>query len=134
MQYFPHPQQVYWTNWAATPAGGHPGTLMVRATVGIQYPTDGQEAWLGEDLRVALALRAQGRVGYLAAMPHLFVYVSHGENSWNIEHHQALIKDLAISTGLLRRRETQIRAGLQPFNFPPDLLQVTGASGLAFLL
>ncbi len=134
MQYFPHPQKLYWTNWSATPAGGHPGTLIARSSASIRYPIAGQDARLGEDLRVALALKAQGSVGYLAAAPHLFVYVSHGENSWNSEHHRRLIDDLAISPGLLRRREAQIRDGLKPFNFPSDLLQVTGNSGLAFIL
>ncbi len=134
MQYFPDSQKIYWTNWSATPAGGHPGTLIARSTASIHYPTVGQDARLGEDLRVALTLKAQAKVGYLAAMPHLFIYVSHGENSWNSEHHRRLIESLAISAGLLRRREAQIRAGLQPFNFPRERLQVSGNSDLAFVL
>ena len=134
MQYFPDLQKIYWTNWSATPAGGHPGTLIARSTASIHYPTAGQDAHLGEDLRVALALKAQAKVGYLAAMPHLFIYVSHGENSWNSEHHRSLIESLAISAGLLRRREAQIRDGLQPFGFPHEKLQVSDNSGLAFVL
>lgn len=134
MQYFPDSQKIYWTNWSATPAGGHPGTLIARSTASIHYPTAGQDAHLGEDLRVALALKAQAKVGYLSAMPHLFVYVSHGKNSWNSEHHRRLIESLAISAGLLRRREAQIRAGLHPFGFPSEEVQVSGNSGLAFVL
>jgi glycosyltransferase involved in cell wall biosynthesis len=134
LQYFPHPQKLYWTNWRATQAGGHPGTLMARSTASIRYPVAGQDARLGEDLRVALALMAQGQVGYLAAMPHLFIYVSHGENSWNSEHHRRLVEDLAISPGLLRRREAEIREGLRPFGFAPNELQVTGNTGLAFVI
>ena len=107
---------------------------MARATGSIRYPTVGQDASLGEDLRVALALKAQGKLGYLGAMPHLFIYVSHGKNSWNSEHHRRLIADLAISAGLLRRREAQIRAGLLPFGFPHESLQVSGNGGLAFVL
>lgn len=134
MQYFPGPDKLYWTNWSATPAGGHPGTLIARSKAEIRYPTIGQDARLGEDLRVALALKEQGKIGYLAAMPHLFIYVSHGENSWNSEHHRRLIDDLAISAGLLRRREAQLRDGLRPFGFPPDTLQVSGSRGLGFVL
>ena len=134
MQYFPESDKIYWTNWSATPAGGHPGTLMARATTTIHYPVVGQDAHLGEDLRVALALKAQAKVGYLSAMPHLFVYVSHGKNSWNSDHHRHLIDSLAISAGLLRRREAQIRAGLDPFSFPSERVEVSGNSGPAFIL
>jgi glycosyltransferase involved in cell wall biosynthesis len=134
VQYFPQTRSLYCVNWRATEAGGHPGTLMVRRSVPIDYPTAGSEAQLGEDLRIALALKQRGRFGYLARMPYLFVYVSHGHNSWHEGHHRMLASTLSISQGLLRRREAEIRAGLKFFDFGPGAVGVQGSNGLAFRL
>jgi glycosyltransferase involved in cell wall biosynthesis len=134
IQYFPQTRSLYCLNWRATEAGGHPGTLMVRRSVPIDYPTAGPEAQLGEDLWVALALKQRGRFGYLARMPCLFVYVSHGHNSWHDEHHRMLASTLSISRGLLLRREAEIRAGLEFFDFGPGEVGVQGSNGLAFRL
>jgi glycosyltransferase involved in cell wall biosynthesis len=134
VQYFPQSRSLYCLNWRATEAGGHPGTLMVRRSVPIDYPTEGPEAQLGEDLRVALALKQRGRFGYLARMPYLFVYVSHGHNSWHDGHHRMLASTLSISQGLLLRREAEIRAELKFFDFGPGEVGVQGSNGLAFRL
>jgi glycosyltransferase involved in cell wall biosynthesis len=132
MQYFPKSKTLYWTNWQSTEAGGHPGTLMVRRSVPIRYPTEGASARLGEDLCVALYLKERGHVCFLTSMPHLFVYVSHGKNSWDEGHHQMLASELSISRGLLQRREKEIRDGLSPFNFGAGQLNVRGRNGVAF--
>jgi glycosyltransferase involved in cell wall biosynthesis len=134
MQYFPSAGALYWTNWRATPAGGHPGTLMARRSDALRYPTEGGSARLGEDLALALALRERGRVGYLAEMAHLFVYVSHGANSWDDAHHKMLSSELSISKGLLKRREATIREGLAPYRFAPESVTVSGNNGPAFKL
>jgi glycosyltransferase involved in cell wall biosynthesis len=134
MQYFPTAKVLYWTNWRATEATGHPGTLMVRRDVPIHYPTQGNLARLGEDLQVARDLIARGRVGYLAGMPHLFTYVSHGANSWHDGHHRMLADELSISHGLLRRREAQIREGMAPYGLDAGTVSVLGNNGPAFTL
>ncbi len=134
MQYFPAGNTLYWTNWHATEAAGHPGTLMARRNVPIQYPMQGSIARLGEDTEVARNLIARGRVGYLAGMPHLYIYVSHGANSWDGDHHRMLADKLSISKALLRRREAQLREGLAPYGFGPGALSVLGNNGPAFNL
>jgi glycosyltransferase involved in cell wall biosynthesis len=134
MQYFPAASALYWMNWRATEYVGHPGTLMVRREVPIQYPTQGGEARLGEDSEVARALIARGRVGYLAGLPHLFIYVSHGANSWHDGHHRMLAEKLSISQALLRRREAQIREGMAPHGLSPDTVSLMGSNGPAFTL
>jgi glycosyltransferase involved in cell wall biosynthesis len=134
MQYFPAVNSLYWTNWRGTEVAGHPGTLMVRREVPIQYPTQGGESRLGEDTEVARALIARGRVGYVAGMPHLFIYVSHGMNSWHDGHHRMLADKLSISQALLRRREAQIREGLAPHGLSHDTISVLGNNGPAFTL
>jgi glycosyltransferase involved in cell wall biosynthesis len=134
MQYFPEQRALFWTNWRATPALGHPGTLMARRSSSLLYPTQGDAARLGEDLELARVLIARNRVGYLAGMSHLYVYVSHGANSWNDGHHAMLRDQLAISRALLLRREPEIRAGLAPYGFSANNVAVFGSNGQAFVL
>ena len=134
MQYFPATSVLYWTNWRATETGGHTGTLMVRREAAIKYPTEGDTARLGEDHEAALALIARRRVGYVQALPHLYIYVSHGANSWHHGHHLMLAEKLSISQGLLRRREAQIRDGMAPHGLPAATIEVTGNNGPAFRL
>jgi hypothetical protein len=70
----------------------------------------------------------------LAGAPHLYVYVSHGGNSWADDHHEMLDTRLGISRGLLLRREAQLREGLRPFDFGPGDVTVRGNNGSAFTL
>jgi glycosyltransferase involved in cell wall biosynthesis len=134
MQFFPSRREIYWTNWRQTEHGGHPGTLMIRRGVPIRYPTRGPAARLGEDAQVAADLRAGRRVGYVEDAPFLFVYVSHGNNSWHVAHHEMLASRLSISRGLLLRREKAIRTGLAPFDLGIDPIIVRGADRAAFAL
>jgi glycosyltransferase involved in cell wall biosynthesis len=133
MQFFPATNVLYWTNWRGTEVAGHPGTLMIRRGVPIRYPTQGDEAHLGEDTEVARTLIARGRVGYLTGMPHLYIYVSHGANSWHEGHHKMLADELSISQALLRRREAQIREGLAPLGLAHGI-SLMGKNGPAFVL
>jgi glycosyltransferase involved in cell wall biosynthesis len=134
MQFFPAKRSLYCTNWRATEAGAHPGTLMAWSSSPLAYPGAGERARLGEDLDVVLQVRRRGAFGVLAGAPHLYVYVSHGANSWDGEHHRMLATRLGLSQGLLRRREAALRAGLAPFDFGPGEVTVQGANGPAFTL
>lgn len=134
MQYFPSAKEMYWTNWRATEAAGHPGTLMVRREAALPYPTRGEQASWGEDLEVARGLIARGRVGYVTGQPHLLVYVSHGSNTWHDDHHRMLADKLSISQALLRRREAQIREGMAPHRLDSGTISLRGNNGLAFTL
>jgi glycosyltransferase involved in cell wall biosynthesis len=134
MQFFPAERGLYCTNWRATEATAFPGTLMAWASAPIRYPETGAAARLGEDLEVARAMQRRGGFAVLAGAAHLYVYVSHGGNSWNAEHHRMLAASLGLSQGLLRRRETALRDGLAGFDFGPGPVTVRGAGGPAFVL
>ncbi len=134
MQYFPHQGTMFWTNWHAAPTPGHPGTLMARRAAMPRYPTDDTRARPDEDLIVARALIARGRVGYLPRSAPLYVYVSHGANSWNNGHHRMLADKLGISRALLRRREQEIRDGLAAYDFGEASITIEGSNGEAFVL
>ncbi len=134
MQFYPHERTLYCTNWQATEAGAFPGSLMCRVSAGIRYPESGDEARLGEDLVVARQLAETCRVEILGGAPHLYVYVSHGRNSWPDEHHRMLAGRLALSRGLLMRREAELRAGMAPLDLGPGEVAVHGYNGAAFSL
>jgi glycosyltransferase involved in cell wall biosynthesis len=134
MQFFPAERSLYCTNWRATEAKAHPGTLMRWSRSAVLYPETGERARLGEDLDVVLQLQDRGAYAVLAGAPHLYVYVSHGGNSWNDGHHRMLANSLGLSQGLLRRRESALREGLAPFDFGPGAVNVRGANGAAFSL
>ena len=132
LQFFPTSRTLYWTNWRATEAGGHPGTLVMRRGVPVRYPETGPDAKLGEDLALVRGLRARGALGFLGGEPHLFAYVSHGSNSWDDGHHRMLAQTLAISRGLLVRQEGKLRPGVAGLGLGAGAIQVCGANGPAF--
>lgn len=123
-----------WTNWTQTPVGGHPATLICHRRAAPRYPETGAEAVRGEDLAALLPLAAAGALHRQAGAPHLYVYVSHGANTCDTTHHDHLATTLAISNGLLRRREASLRAGLAGFDFGADPVSVEGSGGHAFRL
>ncbi|HEY3888641.1 MAG TPA: glycosyltransferase family 2 protein [Caulobacteraceae bacterium] len=134
MQFFPGERRLYCTNWRATEAQAHPGTLMLWSRSPAVYPETGARSRLGEDLDMVLQLQRRGGYGVLAGAPHLHVYISHGGNSWDAAHHRMLATSLGLSQGLLRRRESALREGLAPFDFGPGAVTVQGANGPAFVL
>ena len=139
LKFFPQSRELYWTNWQATEGGGHAGSLMVKRSVPlrylpIHYPPEGPSDRRGEDLAAVLFLKEHCRVGYLADMPYLFIYVSHGTNLWPDAFHRMLATELSISQGLLRRREAELRAQLKDIEFGPGDVLVKGSNGLAFTL
>ncbi len=130
LQFFAESRSLYWTNWRATEAAGHPGTLMLARAAAPRYPEAGPEARKGEDLDVARRLRARGALGTLPGAPHLFAYVCHGSNTWDAAHHRMLADRLAISRSLLKRHETVLRQAIGELALGPVV--VCGANGPAF--
>jgi len=115
LQYYPATQQLWWTNWHATQTRGHPGTLLCRRDCGISYPESGQDAQRGEDTVVACQLIARGALTTLGDQPFLYVYVSHGLNTYDSAHHQMLSARLGVSRGRISRHESQLRRELAAF-------------------
>ena len=134
MQYFSALRTLYWMNWRATELRAHPGTLLCKRSTQPTYPESGESAERDEDSVVCRELRRRSKVAVLAEKAHLYVYVSHGTNKHPDAHHDMLAKELAISRGLLLRREQSLRAGLSPYDFGVDDVVVQGSNGPAFAL
>jgi glycosyltransferase involved in cell wall biosynthesis len=134
MQFFPAERRLYLTNWGATPLEVKPAALIARRAALTPYPEAGPQARIGEDLVVLSELDARGGLHGHAGAPHLYVYVSHGLNTCGDDHHEMIADRLAISQGLLRRREAAVREGLEPFEFGAGPVSVEGRNGPAFVI
>jgi glycosyltransferase involved in cell wall biosynthesis len=134
MQFFPAERALYCANWRATESTAIPGSLACRADARLSYPEAGPDARLREDSDAVGQLLSRGQLHALAGQPHLYVYVSHGSNSWDMDHHRMLADRLGISAGLLLRREARLREGLAAFDFGPEPVTVRGPNGPAFVL
>jgi glycosyltransferase involved in cell wall biosynthesis len=134
MQFFPAERRLYWTNWRATEPGALPATMMCRANAPIAYPEHGPTSRLGEDTAVVEQLQRAGIYEVMDRAPHLYVYVSHGENTYSQDHHRMLASSLAVSQGLLRRHEAWLREGLAAFDFGDGEVTVQGSNGPGFTI
>ncbi len=120
LQYYPMTMRLWWTNWYASESRGHPGTLQCKRDAGISYPELGDDARRGEELAVARQLIAAGVLTTLRDKPHLYVYVSHGHNTYEMEHHQMRTNRLGISRRRILRQEVQLRSQLAAFGSALD--------------
>ena len=134
MQFIVASRRLYWLNWRATEARAHPGTLLCARSAMIAYPEEGESAEFNHDLVVCLELQKRSGFATLAKQPYLYVYVTHDLNKYPREHHEMLAEQLAISKGLLMRREQELREGLAPLDFGAEDVTVQGSNGPAFML
>jgi glycosyltransferase involved in cell wall biosynthesis len=134
MQYFPAERRLYRVNFRPSPDRIAVNTLMCRRDLAVAYPEAGPEAARGEDTALMQQIRDRGGYHALEGMAHLYIYVSHGRNTWDDGHHRMLVDLMAVSQALLRRSECALRAGLAPFDFEGVDIVVTGRNGDAFTL
>jgi glycosyltransferase involved in cell wall biosynthesis len=134
LHWFPATRTLHCINFRKTPARAMPGSLLMRRGLPVAYPETGPQAERGEDTALAVQLHALGALGAAPGHAHLYVYQSHGANTWSDEHHRMLARELSLSKALLQRREAQLRAGLAPIDFGPGPVTVTGYNGAAFML
>jgi glycosyltransferase involved in cell wall biosynthesis len=134
VHWFPATRTLHCINFRKTAPQAMPGSLLMRRGLPVAYPDTGPRAERGEDTDLALQLRALGGFRAAPGLAHLYVYQSHGANTWSDEHHRMLARELSLSKALLQRREAQLREGLAPIDFGPGEVTVVGYNGVAFTL
>jgi len=134
LQYFPGARALHWTNWGSVWSKGLPGTLMFRRFAPVRYPEEGPDARRGEDMIGIAQLQASGAFAAMAGAPHLYVYVSHGANTWGDEHHASLARDRSIPLARMRRNEALLRRRLRAFDFGPGDVAVLARDAVAFTI
>lgn len=104
--------ELYITDWGRSPnkLRAHPGTLMSTAPSPHRYPENGDTANLGEDTYMFREYDMRGDAVMLKNQPEIFVYVYHGRNSWNLEHHRSLAQRYSFEVAeTAKRAETAAR-------------------------
>lgn len=134
MQFFPAERLLYRVNFRPSPDRVAVNTLMAERNLSVSYPESGPDASLGEDTAILQQIRSCGGFQTLTDEPCLFVYVSHGTNTWHQGHHRMLVEKMGASDALLRRSEASLRAGLLPFDFGAGAVTVMGRNGPAFVI
>lgn len=134
MQFFTVERLLYCLNFHIGGETVFAGSLMCWTATPVVYPESGESARLGEDTEVAWQLLQRGVLHVLADMPHLYVYVCHGANSWSDWHHRGVARYRGLTPGLLRRRAAKLREDLSVFDFGPGAVTVQGSNGPAFML
>jgi glycosyltransferase involved in cell wall biosynthesis len=134
MQFFPMERLLYRVNFRPSPDRVAVNTLMAERSLPVFYPESGPEASLGEDTAILQQIRSAGGFHVLTDDPSLFVYVSHGANTWHQGHHRMLVETMGASEALLRRSEASLRGRLSPFDFGSGSVTVMGRTGPAFVI
>jgi glycosyltransferase involved in cell wall biosynthesis len=134
MQYFPSDRSLYCVSWSPTSEHTMPATMMCRRSAPIVYPEAGERAMRGEDMEVMWQLQGRGRYHVMIESPHLFVYVSHGQNTYDEAHHRRIATGFGLSLDVIQAQEAALREGLAAFDFGPGEVRVQASNGLAFTL
>jgi glycosyltransferase involved in cell wall biosynthesis len=109
-------QSLYWCDWTQTrgwplPWSTIPNTLLCRkASIG-RYPETGALARRSEDTEVMRTLLKRARVSRLRGLGWLYVYVSHGANTWHQTHHLEIVRATGMEASALVTRRSELTAG-----------------------
>lgn len=133
IQLFSEQGIAYVTNWAKTETKGFPGSMMCYKSLGLDYPEVGPESKLGEDTFAIRQILSKVKISTVSGKAYLYIYRTHGANSWPHEHHKNLIQNLAISRGLILRQKEKIIHELASFGQCNEPINFHGSNGDAFI-
>jgi glycosyltransferase involved in cell wall biosynthesis len=125
-------KEVYWVNWAKTKMQGHPGTLMYRKEHVVEYPESGATSERGEDAEVLFQLRRKTKVAFFSNPADLYIYVYHGHNTFDMEHHKFLASRFCEPREYMTAHRAEIQAVLNNGGLPSDALIVMDQRGVAW--
>jgi glycosyltransferase involved in cell wall biosynthesis len=135
LQFFEKERELFIQDWSFNPPpyDRHPGTGIVVKDPELRYPVRGRHARKGED--AIFMVRHSERHGHtlLRTHPYLYVYVYHGTNTWDYDHHRAQARVLAYSREAMRRMRADLEFHLGHLEFPARRIKVMSAEGLAFV-
>lgn len=100
--FFSQTREMFWTDWGLTKLTCHPATLLAEKGKMAVYPEVGDESSRGEDTLVLRKLQSAGRTRVLSAPASLYVYVFHGTNTMQYEHHRFLAIRFSVSLSRFR--------------------------------
>jgi glycosyltransferase involved in cell wall biosynthesis len=120
-------RSLYWCDWTRTrgfplSTATIPNTLMCNRAAVPRYPETGPLSKRSEDAVVMRALLKTGRVARLSGCGWLFVYVSHGANTWPESHHLDIVRVTAIDAADLQRRRDDLADAFIDYPLDADIV------------
>jgi glycosyltransferase involved in cell wall biosynthesis len=116
LQFVPDTRSLYWCDWENARIRNElpaaiPNTMLCERASTQPYPENGEYSARSEDVWFMQNLTKSCRVALLRNAAVLYVYVSHGKNTWDMRHHMGLVQVAGLGTvELLRRRRTLMSA------------------------
>lgn len=137
--YFPT-KTLYWESWSRFHSGGHlkysliPGTIMAfRNGFNWHYPARGPWCKAGEDSVLAFRIcEREEDVTLLEGSGHMQLYSYHGNNVWDIQHHEKISRERAMHNTFVLKHRDRICQTLDYMKFDGPI-RVMGREGLAFI-
>lgn len=119
---------LFWDDWSVEQWPGNciQGTLLGRRDRMVPYP----DLLRGEDTGLLHQLVAADRtVTTLSGLGWLYIYIYHGDNAWELEHHRAISQWKRLGYDSLIRRLPLLRAKLREYDVIPDHLVLLHEGG-----
>jgi glycosyltransferase involved in cell wall biosynthesis len=137
LQFVDEQGALYWVDWTLAHAESGmdhlaPGTMMMRRDLRFRYPEDGPSARQGEDSVLLDSIWRGTKVAPLRNAGYLYLYRSHGANTFSREHHHRL-SSCRTTVAHLRENADRIREAARHYPIPRPC-SVVGREGPAFAI
>jgi glycosyltransferase involved in cell wall biosynthesis len=120
-------RSLYWCDWTRTRgfplrAPTIPPTLMCDRQALPRYPETGPVSRRSEDAFVMRSLLKAGAVARLSGCGWLYVYVSHGDNTWSESHHLDIVRVTGIDAADLQQRRGGLAEAIADYALDDDIV------------
>lgn len=124
LQWVPRTKSLYWCDWSKAHdrrwPRAIPNTLLCRRDAAPRYAESGRFSMKSEDLMFMYELMRRGHVAVLSNYAVLYVYVTHGSNTWDEEHLLKIPRSTGLGADALRERRHLVEAALGEYGLPGD--------------
>jgi glycosyltransferase involved in cell wall biosynthesis len=95
LSHFSSSNKLHWVDWSSRGKRTSiiPGTVMMFKDARFRYPEAGPFAKAGEDMVFLRKIMMSLKIARLSNRGYLYVYTFHGKNTYQLKHHQGLIKE-----------------------------------------
>lgn len=134
LQLFTANQRLYWCRWdrSRDPSSWPPcipGTLMAKKALLSKYQETGPASRLGEDTALLSQLNKEIRLVTLQGYAWLYIRRSHGQNSWNEEHHRNIVRATGLTAKEVAAQGQQMLAELSKYPALRQAMSICGYDG-----
>jgi glycosyltransferase involved in cell wall biosynthesis len=139
LQFVSRTASLYWCDWTAPRSvprwpSSIPNTVLCWRDAAGRYPETGAISRRSEDLVFRKDLFRRWPVTVLADHGPLYIYVSHGANAWNEEHHLRIARVTGLDAVELRRRRPALEGVLREHTLPSAVIVRGYDDEVAFVL